>query len=234
MKTQKIMSLSLVVLLAGGMALSGCSPSKQARKVGVGKVGILGDYSMVREGKGNEFLEVYTNDKADWKKYTKVIIEPVKIQKPKKASEKELEALQKLVNNSEIFLRQELGKDYKIVTDTGSDTFRVRAAIFDAEKKELVGNTLSSLIPIGIGLSVVKDVAIGKPLSVGEITGEMKINDSQTNELLAAAMDRRVGQKYSKGTFDTWAEANHAIEYWMKRVRFVLCGLRGGSNCIEP
>lgn len=234
MKTQQITRLFLAVILAGAMALNGCSSSKQARKVDVDNAGILGDYSMLREGKGDAALKTYKNENADWTTYTNVIIEPVQLQKPEKASEKELKALQTLVNNMEVLLRQELGKDYQIVTDPGPGTFRVQAAIFDAKKKRMVGNTLSSLIPVGIALSVVKDVAVGKPMSVGEISGEMKINDTQTNELLAAAIDHRVGQKYSKGTFDSWAEANDAIEYWAKRARFALCGLRGGSDCIEP
>ena len=39
--------------------------------------GFLGDYSMLREGEDDdEALRIYKNPKADWKSYTKVIIEP--------------------------------------------------------------------------------------------------------------------------------------------------------------
>jgi hypothetical protein len=234
MRTKKITKLLLFLILAGGVTLSSCAPSKQARTVDVGNTGILGDYSMLGEGTDDQALRTYRNKNADWTKYTKVIIDPVKFQKPEDASQEELGDLQNLVNNMEILLRQEVGKDYQIVTDPGPGTLRVRAAIFDAKKKRMVGNILSSLVPIGIGLSIVKDVALGKPLAVGEISGEMKINDSQTNELLGAAIDRRVGQKYSGGAFDSWSEANAAIEYWAKRLRFALCNARGGANCVEP
>ena len=96
------------------------------------------------------------------------------------------------------------------------------------------GAHLSSVTPIGAVLSVGKDFITGKPLGVGEISGEMKMTDASTGELLAAAVDKRVGQKYSKGQFDSWADAENAIDYWAKRARFALCQLRGTGGCVEP
>jgi hypothetical protein len=126
LRTRKILRQLLLVVLAGGLTLSSCAPSKQARTVDVGNTGILGDYSMLNEGTGDQALRTYRNKSANWAKYTKVIIDPVKFQKPENASQEELGDLQKLVNNMEILLRQEVGKDYQIVTDPGPGTLRVR------------------------------------------------------------------------------------------------------------
>jgi hypothetical protein len=93
---------------------------------------------------------------------------------------------------------------------------------------------LSSITPIGIGLSLVKYGASGKPSGVGEITGEFKLTDAMTGELLGAAIDRRVGGKDVSGVFDTWHNANEALKYWAARARYVLCTGRGGSNCKKP
>ena len=41
--------------------------------------------------------------------------------------------------------------------------------------------------------------ASGKQSGVGEITGEFKVTDAMTGELLGAALDRRVGGKDVKG-----------------------------------
>lgn len=236
MKTQRILRLFLVAVVASGMALAGCASTKQARRVDVPETGILGDYSMLEKGKGEaRGLRTYRNPNADWPKYTRIIIDPVKMLTPEKVSESELRDYQNLVNNMEVRLRQELGEDYQLVTNPGPGTLRIQAAMFDAEKKEMVSNTLTSLLPIGIGLSLVKDITLGKPLSVGEISAEVKVTDSQTNDLLGAAIDRRVGRKYTTGFFDSWAEANDAIDYWAKSIRFNLCTVRGGGgNCVEP
>ena len=53
-------------------------------------------------------------------------------------------------------------------------------------------------------------------------------------QLLAAALDKRVGGKNPEGTFDTWANANAALEFWAKRMRFVACENRKGTNCEKP
>jgi len=97
-----------------------------------------------------------------------------------------------------------------------------------------VRNTLSSVMPIGIGLSVVKYAATGKQSGVGEITMEMKITDAVSGELLGAALDRRVGGKTPTGIVDTWYNADEGLKYWAKRLSFALCDMRGGTNCVKP
>ena len=69
---------------------------------------------------------------------------------------------------------------------------------------------------------------------MGEISAEIKITDAMTGMLLAAAMDKRVGGKDPKGIVDTWYNADQALLYWAKQVRYVMCNQRGGSNCVKP
>ena len=88
--------------------------------------------------------------------------------------------------------------------------------------------------PIGIGLSLVKYGATGKPSGVGEITGEIKITDAMTGELLGAALDKRVGGKSPQGIWDTWYNADSALQYWAKRVSYVFCTQRGDKDCVKP
>jgi hypothetical protein len=233
MRQMRITGLFLAFGVAASL-LGGCATTKQGRSVDVKAGVLLDDYSILREGKGKEVALTYKNEKANWANYTKVMIDPVLFQKPEKASEEELADLQKLASNLHSQLMAQLGADYQVVTSAGPNTIRVQTAFFDAEKKGMVGNFLSSLVPVGVAISILKDFATGKPLSVGEISGEAKVTDSETGELLAAALDRRVGQKYSKGTFSSWAEANDAMEYWAKRMRFAFCQTRGGANCVEP
>jgi hypothetical protein len=111
---------------------------------------------------------------------------------------------------------------------------RIQWAIVDADSSKPVRNTLSTIVPIGMGLSVIKLAAVGKQLGVGEITVQMKVTDASTGELLAAALDRRVGGKDITELWSSWYNANAGLQYWAKRTAFVLCGTRGGTNCVKP
>ena len=53
-------------------------------------------------------------------------------------------------------------------------------------------------------------------------------------ELLGEAVDRRVGGKNPSGMFDGWNDADKAMQYWAKRLVYVLCRERGSGGCVEP
>ena len=107
-------------------------------------------------------------------------------------------------------------------------------AIVDADPSQPARNVMSTVLPIGMGISLVKYAATGKQSGVGEITVEFKLSDAMSGELLGAALDRRVGGKDAKGHFDSWHNADAALQYWAQRMRYVLCTGRGGSECEEP
>ena len=71
-------------------------------------------------------------------------------------------------------------------------------------------------------------------MSVGDITVEMKITNAATGELLAAAVDKRVGGINIIGAWDSWMTADDALAYWAKKLSFVLCQKRGGTACVKP
>ncbi|MGZ3648633.1 MAG: DUF3313 domain-containing protein, partial [Syntrophales bacterium] len=146
----------------------------------------------------------------------------------------ELENYQKLANNAYVYLTQELEKDYRIVKAPEPGTLRVQMAIVDADPSKAVRNTLSTFVPVGMVLSLVKYAATGKQAGVGEITVEMKVTDASTGELLGAALDRRVGGKEVTKLWSSWNNANDALQYWAKKLRFVLCDMSGRANCEKP
>jgi len=219
---------------AVGLQLAGCVGSMQARSVDI-KDSPLVSAAILEPGSADQALYRYVNRKVDIGQYGKAIVEPVLIMKDGELSNDELQDYQKLANNAYVYLTQELGKDYAVVQAPEPGTFRVQMAIIDADNSKPVRNTLSSVMPIGIGLSVVKYAATGKQSGVGEITVEMKVTDAASGELLGAALDRRVGGKTPEGIVDTWYNADEGLKYWAKRLAFVLCDMRGGgTNCVKP
>jgi len=231
-----IKTATLLVMAAGtALLLGGCGASYQARSMEI-KEGqtLFVNPAILEKGTGDQALYRYANPKADIKKYTKVIIEPVIISKSAELDAGDLENYQKLANNAFVYLNQELSKDYQVVTSPDPQTLRVQMGITDADTSKPVRNFLSSFMPIGMGLSAVRYAATGKQSGVGEISAEFKLTDASTGELLAAAVDRRVGGKAMTGIWDTWYNADEALKYWAQRTRFALCEARGGANCVKP
>jgi len=230
-------NLRKMVMLAISVALTAllgaCAGSYQARSVDI-KDATLFNPDILEKGTGDQALYRYVNPQADFKKYTRIMIDPVLINKAGELDAGELENYQKLANNAYVFLTKALEKDYQIVQAPEPGTMRVQMAIVDADSSKPVRNTLSTIMPIGIGLSVVKYAATGKQSGVGEITGEAKISDAMTGALLAAALDRRVGGKDLAKLWSSWYNADEGLQYWANRMSFALCQLRGGANCVEP
>ena len=70
-----MLRLPLHVMLILLVGVSGCASTQQTRSVD--KSGFLEDYSMLKEGEKDESLLIYKNPQADWKKYQKIILDPV-------------------------------------------------------------------------------------------------------------------------------------------------------------
>ncbi len=233
MKERKTVILCALSAVVTTLLLGGCAASYQARGVET-KDTLLVDPSILKPGTGDQALYRYRNPDAKGRKYTKVLIEPVLLRNSAELDAEKRENYQKLANNAFLYLVEELGKDFQVVNSPGPEAMRVQMAILDAEPGSPVRNVLSSVIPIGAGVSAIKGAATGKQTGVGEITAEFKFTDAMTGELLGAAIDRRVGGKAVGGMTDSWYNADQAMKYWARRMRFVVCTESGGKSCEKP
>jgi len=81
------------------------------------------------------------------------------------------------------------------------------------------------LIPVGMVVAGATKAVSDANLGTGEAATEMEVLDSMTKERLAAAVDRRQGGKSAfRGK---WVDTKQAFEFWAKRFRERLDGLRG-------
>ncbi len=231
----RIHSRATTLILTAGIALllGGCSASQQSRSMEI-KETLLVNPAIMEKGTGDQSLYRYANPKADFKGYSRIIIDPVIMSKAADIDAEDLANYQKLVNNAFVLLNDELKKSYNIVPEALPGTMRVQVGILAADSSKPVRTILSTVMPIGLGISLVKYGATGRPMSVGDITVEMKITDATTGELLAAAIDQRHGGINIKGAWNSWMTADDALAYWAKQLSFVLCQKRGGSNCVKP
>jgi len=228
------MAAVLVIVVAFALQLGGCGVgSHQARSLDVNESPLVNPDILVK-GADDQALYRYVNPKADFKQYSKLMIDPVLVYKYAELDKEELENYQKLANNAYVYLMKEMGKDYQIVKFPEPGALRIQMAIVDADSSKPVRNTLSTVVPIGMALSAVKYSATGKQAGVGEITLQLRITDANTGELLGAALDRRVGGKEVTKLWSSWHNADDALQYWAKKVSFRLCEMRAGANCEKP
>lgn len=227
------MIFSSALFFAVALLLGGCAASYQARGMEM-KETMLVNPAILTPGKGDQALYRYRNPDMKGRRYTKILVDPVLLGKSAELDAETLGNYQKLANNAFIYLVEELRNDFQIVKSPEPETLRIQLAILDADPSSKVRNVMSSVIPIGIGISAIKGASTGKQTGVGEITAEFKVTDAMSGELLGAGIDRRVGGKDIGGMFDSWYNADAALKYWAKRVRFVLCTEGGGANCVKP
>lgn len=214
--------------LAAGL-LSGCTSTYQARKAEPS--GFLGDYSQLRPGQGDEALLVYVNSRANFQAYNKIMLDPVRIYATRDSSLAKLpqEDLRRLVNYLDATMREHLAGDYTMVNQPGPGVMRLRMAITEARGAKVVLDTISTLMPIGLALSEVKNLATGSHSAVGSVGVECEGLDAVSNTRLFAAVDERVGRKITGklDKFDKWRTANDAFDYWAERLQMRLKETRG-------
>jgi hypothetical protein len=189
--------------------------------------GFLGDYSDLKPGPSGAFNYRYVKPGADFKKYTKVMLDSVifffaEDSKYKGIDPNELKELSDAFNQ---MAAKALGDAYPLVADPGPDVLRVRVAITKLEPASPGRSVISSVVPVGIAISLVKKAATGKWTGAGKTGMEMEILDSASNERIAAGVDERAGGKTS--SFSKWGSAKEAMEFWTTRMRTALDKVRG-------
>ena len=163
------------------------------------------------KGEEGEALYRYENPKADLKKYSKIMIDPVILSKAAISDATETENYQKLGNNAFVYLDDELKKDYTVVTTPEPGAVRVQMGIIAADSTSSVKTVLSTIMPICLGISIVKYAATGTPMSVGDITVELEITDAVSGELLGAARPLTSGRPtcFARSGARPKAESSH-------------------------
>ncbi len=215
--------------------LAGCAPSLQARKVDEDVLhrSVLFNPDILVKGGEGQALYRYQRPNVDWKKYTKLIVDPVIVYEAAELNADTRDNYQKLANNAYAYFTKDLEQEFTLVTVPGPDTLRIQFAIVSAAKSSTVYNLLTTIVPVGMAVSAVQYGVTGKPAGVGEVTGEMRLTDSQTGEMLGAAIDKRVGGKQLRGVFDSWQDADSALQFWAKLTRWRLCEVRNPGTCAK-
>lgn len=229
----------LMVAGACAMLLTACAHSRQAG--GYGKAepsGFLKDYSKLHAAADDtEATLVYVMpDKAKFKSYTKVWLEPVQVWRGEKSDAKDLDQEDANHVSQYLFSRveEEVRKDYTVVREAGPGVMRVRIGVTEAGKGVPFLDNLTAAYPMTAVMSQGKRAIAGTNTLVGKASIEVEVTDSQTGELIAAAVDRRGGGKYAWKALHRWEDFEAASTYWAKKFAWRACKMRGEANCEMP
>jgi hypothetical protein len=225
---QTILKAGAVVLATG--LLAGCQGTHQARTVDPS--GFLKNYSQLQEGKDNQALLVYINPRTNFARYKGILLDPVKLYAAQGSllMDASPETRQGLVNYLDAEIRRELAGPFYFATKPGPGVMRFRTAITDAQGSMVAMDTISSVVPIGLAVSVLKSGLTGAHSGVGSCSIEFEAVDSVTGQRLAAAVDKRVGDKFTGNfdKFDQWHAVTDAFDYWAALLKTRLLELRAG------
>jgi hypothetical protein len=229
--------LRLFLIMSFLVSLGACAHTEQAG--GYGKAepsGFLGDYSKLHLGENEATLVYWTDDKAKFRTYTKVLLEPVQVWRAEKSDIKDLDKEDAEYLSQYLWskLDEELRKDYRIASQAEPGVIRLQVAVTEAGKGVPFLDNVTALHPGARLMSKVKQMSFGTETFVGKASVEMKATDAQTGELLAAMVDRRGGGKYFWKPFHRWTDVEEAYSYWAKKTRWRACMTRGDTNCELP
>ncbi|MDA8326326.1 MAG: DUF3313 family protein, partial [Nitrospiraceae bacterium] len=173
---------------------------------------------------------VYIKQGADFSKYNEVMFDQVVFYLKKDAKYKNIqpEQMKQLADEFARAAAKAMQGAYPVVGEPGPDVLRVRVAITDIEPGNPVRSGMTTVLPIGLAVSIIQKGATGKYPGVGSASMEAEFLDSLTNERLAAAIDKRAGSKFSG--FSKFASAKEAFDFWSKRLRIFLDKAHGRTR----
>lgn len=231
-----------VILVVGVGLLSGCARTKQAAVAKVSPSGFLSEELCAKMSEGNreEFESAlrYHNPRADWKKYDKILLDPIVLFAPERKAEEGLdpEDVQKIVDYmySKLYMAIEDGPYMSHATKPGPNTVRFQFAITTLEESNVTMDTVSTYIPQPRLLTTVVTFNRDKPAFTGQIGIEFKLTDAKTGHVLVAGLDRRYGGKTWGKEIDSWGDVRAIIDLYVQILGYRTCRLQERPNCVRP
>jgi hypothetical protein len=158
----------------------------------------------------------------DFGKYNKIMLDSVVFFLAADSEYKGIDAqdMKELADSCDKQVVDDLKGTYPIVAEPGPDVVRLRFAITDLKQSRPVLSAVTSVVPIGLGISLIKKGAVGSWSGSGATSAEFMALDSMTNEVIAVAQDERSAGFTER--FTKWGSAEDAFKFWGERIKLFL------------
>jgi len=225
-------TFKLIIVLLLGLALAACASGKQAAapanqpaapqlamEEGGAKNFLGGYYDLLQPGPKDGVKKRWLKPGVNYHKYKKVMLDSVVFYLAKNSDYQGIDpqAMKDLADKFNKTVVDAIKDKTPIVSEPGPDVLRIRVAITNLEQSRPVLSGVTSVIPIGLGVSVLKKGATGSWSGSGATGMAMMALDSTSNEVLAVAVDDQSAGFTER--FSKWGSAEEAFKFWAERLR---------------
>lgn len=231
-------TLSAALLLLG--VIGGCSKtvsdqSAVTKEMASGQApaaqGFFGkDLPLLQPGNKDQAAMVYVNPNVQWNQYNKILLEPVEFwdNPDSEISPTDQHMLTAYFYNQ---LKTDLQKNFTIVDQGGPGVMVLQVALVNASAATPGLRSVSVVIPQLRIINAAQSLATGSYAFVGGAQAEGKITDSQTGQLLAAAIDQQKGGiAITTAAQWKWGDAEYAMDHWAEKISDRLLQLQGRTT----
>jgi len=219
--------------LAVAVVVAGCSATQQeAPQLAGGNCALIpqSTCAQLTPGPSGGAGVRYIAPNVPWAQYNKILLNPVTAWGSEKTKVSGAD-LQELTNYLYNVVAKKLGEKYQLVDQPGPGVLRLQFAITDAETATPALRSVSMIVPQARVLATLKYAATGTYPFVGGAQGELLATDSVTGNVLAAAVDRRVGGgSMSTAAQWQWGDAENAMNKWADLCVTRLQDLQAGKS----
>jgi hypothetical protein len=202
--------MAVAVMVATMMGCAAQTPSSYS--------GFLEDYPPFEAGqKGVD--QRYLKAGVDFKNYRKILMDEVVFFFKDEAAYKGVipSEIKELSDEFHKAFVETLGG---MLTDKpGPGVARMRVAVTQIETSNPAVGTISTVVPVGLAVSLAKKATTGEYTGVGSASMEAEFLDSVSNERIAAVIDKAPGGKMDLGKLSA---AKSAFKFWAERLQAFL------------
>jgi len=163
----------------------------------------------------------------DFGQYNKIMLDSVIFYFADDSESKSIDAqdMKELADACNLEVVNVLKDTYPIVAEPGPDVLRLRFAITDLKQSRPVLSAVTSVVPIGLGISLVKKGATGSWSGSGATGAEVMALDSMTSDVIAVAQDDKSAGFTER--FSKWGSTEEAFKFWAERLKLFLDNAHG-------
>ncbi len=217
----------LFIMFMGLMVLAGCAAKSGLKYEGVF---VPKDYAdKFEQSPADKYALRWLRPGFDFSKYNRFMVDYVVFALAPDSEYKGINAdeMKKLADAASLALVNAIKEKYEVVSEPGPDVARLRFAIVDLKQSSPTMSVITSVVPVGLAISLVKKGTSDEWIGGGLTKGEMMVLDSQTNQVIAAGYGDYSAQFSER--FTKWGSVEDAFKKWGGMVDNALTGFRQKS-----
>ena len=192
--------------------------------------GFLGNpssYDLLKPGPEGGIKLRWMKPGVDFSKYNKYMVDSVVFFLADKADYKGIEPqeMKELADEFNKAIVAAFKDKWPIAADPGPGVARLRIAITNIHPSSPGVSAVTSIVPVGLGVSLIKKGATGGWAGSGSTTMEAMVLDSVSNEIIAMGVDQKKAEFDQR--FSKWGSANDAFKFWAENAVKTIDTLHG-------